>query len=62
MKLLAFIEALKKDARTISGEENPEIEFVSTINGNEVCRGEYDGVFFYDGTNTVCIDIAHKEV
>lgn len=62
MKLLAFIEALEKDAKALTGEDNPEIEFVSTTNGNEIHRGEYEGVFLYDGTNTVCIDIAHKEV
>ena len=60
MKLSELLEMIRKDVQKLTGEENPEVIFASTINDDEIVGGEYDGVFQLDD-GTVVIDIMHEE-
>lgn len=61
MKLNELLEMIRNDAQRISGEENPEVIFASTINANENIGGEYDGVFQLEDGRVV-VDIKHEEI
>ena len=61
MKLNELLEMIRNDAQWISGEENPEVIFASTINANENIGGEYDGVFQLEDGRVV-VDIKHEEI
>ena len=61
MKLNELLEMIRNDAQQISGEENPEVVFASTINANENIGGEYDGVFQLEDGRVV-VDIKHEEI
>ena len=60
MKLNELLRMIQNDVQKLTGEENPEVIFASTINDGEIVGGEYDGVFQLDD-GTVVIDIMHEE-
>lgn len=60
MKLNELLKMIQNDVQKLTGEENPEVIFASTINDDEIVGGEYDGVFQLDD-GTVVIDIMHEE-
>lgn len=60
MKLNELLKMIQNDVQKLTGEENPEVIFASTINDGEIVGGEYDGVFQLDD-GTVVIDIMHEE-
>lgn len=60
MKLNELLKMIQNDVQKLTGEENPEVIFASTINDDEIVGGEYDGVFQLDD-GTVVIDIVHEE-
>ena len=61
MKLNELLEMIRSDAQRISGEENPEVIFASTVNDDEIVGGEYNGAFQLEDGRVV-IDIKHEEI
>ena len=61
MKLNELLEMIRNDAQQISGEENPEVIFASTINDDEIVGGEYNGAYQLEDGRVV-IDIKHEEI